>query len=101
MTGIHRLKHIEDLGPSHFSDDNSVRPHTQAVSDQIALGHFSLVFDVWGSRFQADNVSLFEMEFRGILDRDNPLIVGDKSRQDIEKSGFADPRPAGDQNVKS
>ena len=36
MTGIHRLQEIERLGPAHFANDNSLRPHAQAVLDKVA-----------------------------------------------------------------
>jgi hypothetical protein len=61
VTGIHCLQHVECLGAPAFADDNSVRPHAQRISKQLARGDFAPTFDVWWTRFHAGNVRLLKL----------------------------------------
>ena len=41
-------------------------------------------FDVRRPRLERDDVRLAELELGGVLDRDDPLVLGDERRQDVE-----------------
>ncbi|OPY10607.1 MAG: hypothetical protein A4E66_01514 [Syntrophus sp. PtaB.Bin001] len=101
VTGIHRLKHVQHFFGADFADDNPVWPHSQAVPDQIALGHFTLAFDIFGPRFQADDMFLFELEFGGILDGDNPFVSRNKTGKNIEHRGLSSSRSAGNKDIET
>src|SRR6202165_162547 len=101
VTGVHGLQHIESLFASNLTDDNAVRAHTQAVDDQLPLAHGSFAFDVGRTRFQADDVFLFELKFCGVFNGDNTIGVGNVAREHVEKSGFAGTGSARDQDVQA
>ena len=59
------------------------------------------VLDVHGPRFHAHDVLLIEGQLGGVLDRDDPLGVGNRLGQDAEQRRFASARSARDQDVLS
>jgi len=64
VTGVHGLEHVEDLCSSHFSDNDAVRTHPQAVSHQVSLRDLALAFQVRRPRFQTDDIPLFQLKLR-------------------------------------
>jgi hypothetical protein len=61
MAGIHGLQHIQGFRPADFSEDNTVGPHPQAVTDEIPLRDFPLSFHIGRSGFQAHHVILTQL----------------------------------------
>ena len=78
MSGVHRLEHIECLTSANFSQDDTVRPHAQRVLHQIPLRDLPLAFDVRRTRLEPHNVMLLELKLGRILDRDDPLMIGNE-----------------------
>src|SRR6202011_340772 len=101
VTGVHGLQHIESLFAPNLTDDNAVGTHTEAVDDQLPLAYRSLAFDVGRTRFQADDVFLFQLKFRGVFNGDDPIGVGNVPGEHVEKSGFAGTGSARDQDVQA
>ena len=49
----------------------------------------SFAFDIGGTTFESNHVALFELQFRGILDRDDPLLLRNITGEHVEEGGFA------------
>jgi hypothetical protein len=58
MTRVHCLKHIEGLCATDFTHDDTVRAHSQTVSDKLALRNLSTAFDIDLSSFESYDVRL-------------------------------------------
>src|SRR5260370_8889728 len=101
VTGVHGLQHIESLFASNLTDDNAVRADTQAMEEHVSLAYGSFAFDVGRTRFQADDVFLFELKFCGVFNGDDTIGVGNVPREHVEKSGFAGTGSARDQDVQA
>src|SRR5215468_8968492 len=101
MTSRHRLKHIYHFGAAHLANNNPVWTHAQRVAHQVALGDFSLAFQVGRTRFQAHHMRLLQRKFRRILDSDDAFIGWDKTGQTIKHSGLARTSSATDYEVKT
>src|SRR5207247_7410968 len=50
-------------------------------------------------RLQSDHVGLLQLELRGVLDREDALVVRDERRDHVERRGLPGAGPSGDQNV--
>src|SRR5579859_6488967 len=62
---VHRLEHVEGFAAAHLADDDAVRPHTQGVAHQIALGDFAAALDAGRPRLQRDDVRLLQAQLVG------------------------------------
>jgi len=89
------------IGHTEVADDDAVGPHPQGVADQVADGHRALALDVGGTRLQADHVVLLELELRGVLDRDDPLVGGDEGGEHVQGGRLAGTGAAGDHHVEA
>ena len=58
-----------------LADDDPVGPHVQRVPQQVADRDLALALQVGRARLEGDDVLLAELELRGVLDRDDPLVV--------------------------
>jgi len=96
VSRIHRLEHVEGFLPPDFSNDYPVWTHSQRVSDKVSLVDFSFALYIGGPGLQAHHVLLFQLEFSGILDGYNPLILRDEPRHEIEQGRLAAPGAARD-----
>ena len=86
---VHRLQHVQGLGPADLADDDPIRPHAQRIAHQIADRYLALALDVLGPRLQAQDVALVELELGCVLDRHDPLRVGDRRREGVEQRRLA------------
>ena len=89
VTGIHSLEHIECFGAAGFADDESIGPHAECISGEVAAGDGALSFDVWRSGFHANNVRLLESEFSGVFDGGDAFVVRDVTGEHIQECSFA------------
>src|SRR6266576_1497463 len=101
MARIHGLQHIESFLPAYFSHDDSVRTHPQTVDNQLSCLNSALSFRIGRTAFQSHNVSLLQLQFCRILDRDNALLRGDITGEHIQQRGLARARPARDYDVET
>jgi hypothetical protein len=44
VAGVHGLEHVESFSPSAFTDDDSIRSHSEAVADQVTNGDLTFAF---------------------------------------------------------
>src|SRR5690606_34168623 len=56
VTRVHGLQHVERFRTTAFADDDTFRPHTQGVADEIGRGDLALAFDVRGAGFESHHV---------------------------------------------
>ncbi len=100
LAGRHRLEHVEGLARTTLADDDPVGSHVQAVAQQVADGDLAHALEVRRAGLELDDVRLVELQLGGILDRDDPLVLGDERRQHVEGRRLARSGPAGDEDVE-
>ena len=100
VAGVHRLQHVERGGVADLADDDPVRAHAQAVAHQVADRDLAPALDVGRARLEADDVLLVQLQLGGVLDGDDPLVVGDERRQHVERGRLAGAGAAGDDDVE-
>src|SRR5882757_4766224 len=64
MAGVHGLEHVEGFSAAHLADNDTIRPHSQAVSEQFTLRDFTFSLNVWRARLQSHDMGLLELKFR-------------------------------------
>src|SRR5208283_670180 len=100
MAGRHRLQHGEYFVAADLADDYAVRPHTQRVPDQVALGDLTLAFDVGRPRFEPDHVRLLEAQFGRVFNRHNSLVGRHEQRHAVKQGRFTRAGAAANQDVE-
>ena len=101
VTGIHRLQHVERLFTAHLSDDDAIGAHTKGVDDELALANGAFPFHVGRPRLQAHDVLLTQLQFRRVLDGDDALAFGNKTRQHVQQRRLAGAGAAADEAVEA
>ena len=100
VAGVHRLEHVERLGAANLADDDPVGPHAQAVPDEVADRHLALALDVRRAGLQPEHMPLMQAELGRVLDRDDPVAVRDRLREDVQERRLAGAGSPGDQDVQ-
>ena len=101
MPGVHRLQHVERFFATHFAQDDTVRPHAQAVDQQVALLDLSFAFKIRRTGLHSRHVLLTKLQLGGIFDRHDAFVGGDECREDVEQRRLARARPPGNQDVEA
>ena len=101
MAGVHRLQHVERLAAAHLADDDAIGPHAQRVAHQVALGHLAASFQAGEPGLQPHHVRLLQLQFGGVLDRDDALADVDQPRQRVQQRRLAGAGAAGDDHVEA
>ena len=89
VAGVHGLQHVEGFLAAALAEDDALGPHAQRVLDQLALADFALAFDVRRPRLHARDMRLLQLQFGGVLDGDQALLLRDERRQRVEHRGLA------------
>ena len=97
---VHRLEHVERLGAANLADDDPVGPHAERVADEIADRDLALALDVLRPRLEPEHVPLVELELGRVLDRDDPVAVGHRLGEGVQKRRLAGAGAARDQDVQ-
>ena len=100
MTGVHCLEHVESFSAAAFADDDSVWPHTESISNEVCGGDSTTALDIWWSGFEPEHVFLLQLEFCGIFDSNDTVVIGDEAGEGIEKSCFPGAGAAGDDDIE-
>src|SRR3989304_1415806 len=90
---VHRLEHVERLAAADLADDDPVRPHPESVAYEVTHRDLAAALDVRRTRLEPDHMRLADAQFRGILDRDNALVLGHEGREHAEGRGLAGTGP--------
>jgi hypothetical protein len=85
VTGIHGLQHVERLVAADLADDDPVRPHAKTVDQELSLAHGSQPLHIWRPGLEAHDILVFELQFGGVFDGDDPLGLGNKAREDVHE----------------
>ena len=101
VTCVHGLQHVERFFATNFADDDAVGTHTQTVDDQLPLHDRALAFDVRGTAFQSHHVTLLQLQFGGIFDGDDSLLVRNVARKNVEQRCFAGACSARDHDIEA
>ena len=101
VAGGHRLEHVERLAGTTLADDDPVGAHVHRVPQQVADRDLALALEVRRARLERDHVLLAELELGRVLDRDDPLVVGDERREDVEGRRLAGAGAARDEDVEA
>jgi hypothetical protein len=101
VSGVHGLEHIEGFATAAFADDDAVWSHTESIANEVCCGHAATSFDVWRSGFEAEDVFLLELEFGGVFDGDDAVIIGDEAGEGIEECGFSGASSAADDDIEA
>ena len=97
---VHRLEHVECLGAADLADDDPVGSHAQGVAHELADRDLALTLDVLRPRLEAEHVLLMELKLRRVLDRDDPVGFGNRSRKRVQERRLAGAGTARDQDVQ-
>ena len=89
VAGVHGLQQIERLRSADLADDDALRPHAQAVLDEIAHRHLAFPFEVGRARFKAHDMRLLELEFGSVLTGDDAFVEIDIAGETIEERRLA------------
>src|SRR4051794_12311411 len=100
MPGVHRLKHVQRLGTADLANNDAVGAHSQRVANEGADRYLALALDVLRTSLQPQHVTLVELEFRRILDRNDSVVVRNRGGHCVEQGGLAGARAARDQDVE-
>ena len=73
VAGVHRLEHVHRLGAAHLAHDDPVGAHAERVYEKQALRHFAAALDVGRASLEPDHVRLVQLQFRRVLDGDDPV----------------------------
>ena len=82
MTSVERIEECSCFLSAHFAQDDSVRSPSQGTFQQIVEGHASFVGV--GLAFRSYNVRLLDIEFGGVFDGYDPLMVGNRVGKDVQ-----------------
>ena len=73
----------------------------RALMTSWRCAHRALALDVRRARLEAHDVSLAQHQLGRVLDRDDPLLVGDEAREHVEQRRLARAGAAGDDDVQA
>jgi hypothetical protein len=96
---VHGLQHVQRLRSAHLADDDAVGAHTQGVDHQLPDFDRSLSLDVGRPRFHPGHVHLAHLQFGGVLDGDDALVVGDEAGEHVQERGLSGAGSPGDDHV--
>src|SRR5579875_389082 len=101
VAGVHRLEHVQRLTGADLTDDDPVRAHPQGVPHEVPDGHLPSPLRVGRTGLEAEDVLLVELQLLGVLDGDDPLVLRDERRQDVEQRGLPSAGAPRDQDDES
>jgi len=81
VSGVEGIEQSSCFLSAYFSQDDSVRPPSQGTLQQIVERHASFVGV--GLAFGTYNVRLLDIEFGGVFDGYDPLLVGDRVGKNV------------------
>jgi len=100
MPGIHRLEHVQRFAAAHLADDDPVGTHPERSLHQRADRDLAFPLRVGVARLERDEVrNAGDLQFRRILDRDDPLVRRDAVGEGVQKRRLARPGAAADEHV--
>jgi len=104
MARVQRLQQIEGLGAADLTDEDAIRPVPQCCAQEIGNRYWRqrrLLSErrLRAAGLQPKDVRFVEVNLRRLLDQDDPVPVGNVSREGIQKSRLPGASSARDQDV--
>ncbi len=100
VAGVHRLQHVKRLRTTNLTDYDAIRPHTQAIADQVTLSHLTVTFDIRWPGLETHNMRLAQLQLGGVLDCDDSFVLGYETGKDIQHRRFTGTGTARYQDVQ-
>jgi hypothetical protein len=99
MPGVQRLQQIECLCPSHFPNEDAIRPMTERRPKKIGnrdRAQWRLLAErsLRTTRFQPKHIRFRKVNLGGFLDDDDAVATGNVRRESIEQRRFAGSGPS-------
>ena len=92
VAGVHGLQHVEGLAGPDLADHDAVGAHPQGVAHEVADAHLPVALGAGRAGLEADHVATGQPQLGGVLDGDDPVVVGDLGGQGVEQRGLAGAR---------
>ncbi len=86
MAGVEGLQEVGGLAAAHFADDDVIGAVAEGVPHQVADRDGALLQP---ARLEPDAVWGVDPQLQGVLDGDDPLVVGDEFDEGIEQRRLA------------
>ena len=86
MSGVEGLQQVGGFAAAHLADDDVIGPVPQGVAHEIADGDGSLLQP---PRLEPDAVRAVDAQLEGVLDGDDPLVVGQECDEGVEQRRLA------------
>src|SRR5882724_7523368 len=96
VTGIQELQQVECLAGPDLTQDDSVWAVTKRSLQKIA-DRYGWDAALLAARFEPDEIRLKQVQFRGVFDEDDPLVLGNESRKRRRERGLTAAGTAADQ----
>ena len=97
VPGVERLEQVGGLGAPDLADDDVVGPVAERVAHQVPDRDRRLGADRPG--LEPDAVRAVDPELERVLDRDDPLVLGEQFDQRVQERGLARAGSPGDEDV--
>lgn len=98
MSGIHCTQESQCLASPDLAEDDSIGAHAQRSNEQVLSGYVGLAHGA-ARRNQADRIWMPEQQFRGILDQDQTLMLGNLLEQCVKQRCLAARGAARNENI--
>ena len=96
VAGVEGLQEVGGLAAAHFADHDVIGAVAQGVPHHVADRDGALL---QAARLEPDAVRGVDPQLQGVLDGDDPLVVGDKCDERIEERRLAAPGAAADEDI--
>ena len=98
VTRVQKLQKIECLASANLAENDAVRAVAESCFQKVADRHCRhAVLRLPG--LEPDEIRLGHLNFGGVFNEKDSLVLGDEFPEDIQERGLAGPGPAADQDV--
>jgi len=99
VAGVEGLQKIKGLLSANLSQDGALGPVPQAGLEQVADSDGRDFRSLLAAGLEADQVRLANVDFGGVLNDQQAIIVGNEVGQDVKQGGLPCTGPATDEDV--
>ena len=96
VSGVEGLQQVGRFAAAHFADDDVIGSVPQGVAHEVADTDGSLLQP---ARLEPDAVRGVDPQLQGVLDGDDPLVVGDELDERVEQRRLAAPGAAAHEDI--
>src|SRR6476661_2237034 len=99
MAGVHGLQQVKSLGATYLANDDTFRPHSQAVSHQASHRDLALSLEIGRPGLQPYHVRLLKLQLGRVFAGDDTFVRINVVRQAVEQRCLAGTCAAGDDDI--